>query len=201
MPPFADVTWLEGQDNMPGLVGDIRFIPKSAVDISALTIEDDGVTTAGNITIKTDGDPTTPLPLGRVTTIYCTENTSNVTDADQGDIDGKYAQNMATWFTPGSFKELESFKRLVRNTPGLYILKDTEFNWRLMGVWAAKNPAWTEGGVEPKFIPSLDIPARIQTINGTHGTRGGDRKGTTFEVFQDAPHAPLFYMGDVPENA
>lgn len=200
MPPFADVSWLEGQDNMPGLVGDVKFIPKSAVDISAVQIDDDGVTATGNITLKMDGaEP--PVALGRITTIYCTENTANITDADQGEVDGKYAQNLATWFTPGSFKELESFKRLVRNTPGVYIVKDTEFQWRLMGVWAAKNPAWTAEGVEPKFLPSLDIPARIQTINGTHGTRGGDRKGTTFEIVQDAPHAPLFYMGDIPVNA
>lgn len=200
MPPFKDVNWLEGQDNMPGLVGDIKFIPKSAVDLSGLTIAPDGVSTIGNILIKTDGDPTTPLPLGRISTIYCTENTGNVTDSDQGEIDGKYAQNMLTWFTPGSFKDLEETKRLIRNTPGLYIAKDTEFNWRLMGIWAAKNPKWTEGGVEPKYIPSLDIPGRINTINGTQGLRGGDRKGTTFEVVQDAPHAALFYTGDIPAN-
>lgn len=197
--PFADVEWLEGQDNMPGMVGDIKFIPKSAVDISALTIDDDGVTALGNITIKTNG-AVPPLPLGRITTIYCTENSSNITDADQGDLDGKYTQNLLTWFTPGSFKQMESYKRLARNTPGVFIVKDTEFNWRLMGVWAAKNPAFVEGGVEPKFLPSLDIPARIQTANGTQGTRGGDRKGTTFEVVQDAPHAALFYMGDIPVN-
>lgn len=187
--PFIDVSWTEGQDNMPGLVGDIKMIPKSQVDISGITIADDGVTALGNIAIQAGGD---------ITTIYCTENTANVTDSDQGDIDGKYTQNMLTWFTPGSFKDLEQTKRLIRNTPAVYIIKDTEFNWRLLGVWAAKNPAFTEGGIEPKFIPSLDIPARISTINGTHGLRGGDRKGTTFEVMQDAPHSALFYEGDIP---
>lgn len=189
--PFNDVSWLEGQDNMPGLVGDIYFIPKSEVDISALTILEDGVSTAGNITVKQDG---------KIIKIYATENTGNITDSDQGEIDGKYTQNMLTWFTPGSFPKLEEYKRKVRNTPGLFIAKDTDFNWRLMGVWAARNPEYTEGGQEPKYLPSLDIPARINTINGTQGTRGGDRRGTTFEIIADAPHAALFYAGDIPQN-
>ena len=189
--PFADVEWLEGQDNMPGMVGDVKHIPKSGIDISGLTIDNDGVTARGTIAVKAGS---------RITTIYCTENSSNITDNDQGDIDGKYTQNVGTWFTPGSFPTLESFKRLVRNTPGVFIMKDTEFNWRLLGVWAAKNPAYTEGGEEPMFLPSLDIPARVQTANGTQGTRGGDRKGTTFEVVQDAPHAALFFIGDLPVN-
>jgi hypothetical protein len=189
--PFNDVAWLEGQDNMPGLVGEIFFIPKSEVDISALSIADDGVSTIGNITL---------LPEGKITTIYATENTGNITDTDQGEIDGKYTQNMLTWFTPGSFPRLEEYKRKVRNTPGLFICKDTDFNWRLMGIWAARNPLYTEGGMEDKYLPSLDIPARINAINGTQGTRGGDRRGTTFEVVQDAPHAALFYTGDLPVN-
>lgn len=197
--PFADVAWTEGQDNMPGLVGDIYFIPKIAVDISALTIDDDGVTISGNISIALDpADGITPL--GRINTIYTTENTSNVTDSDQGEWDGKYTQNMLTWFTPGSFKELESYKRMVRNTPGVYIAKDSKGNWRVLGIYATENPAY-DPGVTPKYLPSLDIPARINTINGTHGTRGGDRKGTTFEVIQDAPHAALFYPGTLPVNA
>ena len=191
--PFADVEWLEGQDNMPGMVGDVKFIPKSGVDISGLTIDPDGVTARGVIALK-EGS--------RITTIYVTENSSNITDSDQGDIDGKYTQNIGTFFTPGSYPKLESYKRLARNTPGLFIMKDTEFNWRLMGVWAAKNPAYTgeEGSTEPRFLPSLDIPARVQTANGTQGTRGGDRKGTTFEIVQDAPHAALFFIGDLPVN-
>jgi hypothetical protein len=70
-----------------------------------------------------------------------------------------------------------------------------------MGIYAAENPAWTEGSMsEDEFIPSLDIPARVSTINGTSGTRGGDRKGTTFEIMQDAPHAALFVSGVIPSN-
>lgn len=187
--PFNDVNWLEGQDNMPGLVGEIYMIPKSEVDISALTIDADGVSTSGNITVKAGG---------KIIKVYATENTGNITDSDQGDIDGKYTQNMLTWFTPGSFPQLEEYKRKVRNTPSIFIAKDTDFNWRLMGVWAAKNPEYTVGGQEPLYVPSLDIPARINTINGTQGTRGGDRRGTTFEVMADAPHAALFYTGDLP---
>lgn len=190
---FADVSWTEGQDNMPGLVGNKFFIAKSAVDIAACTIGDDGVTLLGNIALNEGG---------RINEIYSTENSDSLTEADQGDIDGKYTQNMLSFFTPGSYVGLESFKRAIRNTPGIWIFTDTKGNFRVMGIYAAENPAWTGEAdvVNDRFVPSLDIPARISTINGTSGTRGGDRKGTTFEIMQDAPHTPLFMAGDLPVN-
>lgn len=189
---FTDRNWVEGSDNMPGLVGDNYFMPRSAVDVSGCTIAPDGVTLLGPIAIK---------PGGKIIKIYATENASSSADADQGDIDGKYAQHTLSFFTPGSDANLESTKRALRNTPGIWIFKDTNFNWRVAGIWAAENPAWTPGSeTEDAFIPSLDLPARVSTTNGTSGTRGGDRKGTTFEVVSDAPHAPLFMTADVPVN-
>lgn len=191
---FADVAWTEGQDNMPGLVGNKFFIPRSGVDLSACTITDDGLGLAGNIALAVGA---------RINEIYSTENSDSLTDSDQGEIDGKYTQNMLSFFTPGSYVGLESFKRAIRNTPGIWIFTDTKGNFRVLGVYAAENPAWTgpDDVVNDRFIPSLDIPARVNTINGTSGTRGGDRKGTTFEIMQDAPHAALFYTGDLPTNA
>lgn len=190
---FADVDWIEGQDNMPGLVGNKYFIPRSQVNINACTIENDGVRLAGNIALTA---------TGRINEIYSTENSDSLADSDQGEIDGKYAQNMLTFFTPGSYTNLESFKRAVRNTPGIWIFKDTKGQWRVLGIYAAENPLWTGNAdvVNDRFIPSLDLPARVNTINGTSGTRGGDRKGTTFEIMQDAPHPALIYTGDLPLN-
>ncbi|WP_373399699.1 hypothetical protein V8V91_08580 [Algoriphagus halophilus] len=191
---FVDRSWTEGQDNMPGLVGPCYFIAKSGVDLSACTIEDDGVTLTGNIALTASG---------KIIEIYATENASSSADADQGDIDGKYAQHTLTFFTPGSDKILESQKRALRNTPGIWIYKDTNFNFRVAGIWAAENPKW-EGEadvVNDRFVASLDMPARVSTMNGTSGTRGGDRKGTIFEIISDAPHAPLFMDGDLPVNA
>lgn len=190
---FADVIWNEGSDNMPGLVGNKFFIPRSELDIAACTIGADGVTLVGNIALTVGG---------RINEIYSTENSDSLSDADQGDIDGKYGQNMLTFFTPGSYVGLESFKRAVRNTPGVWIFKDTAGNWRVLGIYAEQNPAWTEGSLlEDEFLASVDLPARVSTINGTSGTRGGDRKGSTFEIMADAPHAALFYAGTVPVNA
>lgn len=188
---FADSIWAEGSDNMPGLVGNKFFIPRSEIDISALTIAPDGVTAVGNVALKVGG---------RINEVYSTENSDQLADADQGEIDGKYTQNMLTFFTPGSYKNLESQKRAMRNTPAVWFFFDTAGNLRILGIYAAENPAWTEGGIEPEFIPSLDLPARVSTINGTSGTRGGDRKGTTFEIMQDAPHAALFLDGVLPVN-
>ena len=189
---FADVNWTEGQDNMPGLVGNKFFIPRSEIDISGLTIAADGVTLLGDPLLKAGG---------RITEVYSTENSDQLVDSDQGETDGKYTQNMLTFFTPGSYKQLESFKRAIRNTPGVWFFKDTKGNMRTLGIYAEENPAWVSGSeTEDEFIPSLDIPARVSTMNGTSGTRGGDRKGSTFEIMQDAPHAALFVDGVLPVN-
>jgi len=190
---FTDVNWTEGSDNMPGMVGNGYFIPKSEVDLAACTVAADGVTLAGNIAVKA---------LGRINEVYITENSGILTDADQGEIDGKYAKNKMVFFTPGSNPATASFKRAIRNTPGIWIFKDTSGNWRVLGVYASENPAWVEGSLtEDEFVPSLDIPARIVALNGTGGARGGDRKGSTFEVESDAPHEALFMTGDLPVNA
>lgn len=191
---FTDRNWEEGSDNMPGLVGPCYFIPKSGVDVTACTIADDGVTIVGNIALAVDAS---------IIEVYATENASISADADQGEIDGKYTQHTLTFFTPGSDKTLESQKRALRNTPGIWFYKDTDFNLRVAGIWAAQNPAWTGPAdvINDKFIPSLDLPARVSTMNGTSGARGGDRRGTTFEIVSDAPHAPLFVDGDLPVNA
>lgn len=190
MPPFVDVAWLDGQDNMPGTVGDIKFIPTSEIDISACTVEDDGVTITGNIALQAGG---------RIANIYATDRSGQVSDENQGDIDGSYAENTLTWMVPGSFKELESFKRKARNTRGVYFFRDSNFNWRIIGLWAAENPAWTDGGLEPKYILSAEKPAYLAP-SGTHGSSGGDRKGSTITVTSDAPHGALFYSGDIPVN-
>lgn len=190
MPPFVDVAWLDGQDNMPGTVGDIKFIPTSEIDISACTVEDDGMTIAGNFTIKVGG---------RIANIYATDRSGQVSDENQGDIDGSYAENSLTWMVPGSFKELESFKRKARNTRGVYLFRDSNFNWRVIGLWAAENPAFGEMGA-PKYILSAEKPAYMAP-SGTHGASGGDRKGSTITVTSDAPHGALFYSGVIPVNA
>lgn len=188
--PFIDIEWKDGQDNMPGTVGDVKFLPTSAADISGVTVNDDGVTLEGDITLNQDG---------KIINIYATDRSGNATDENQGDIDGSYAENMLTWMIPGSFKEQESYKRKVRNTRGIYLFRDSDFNWRVIGIWAAQNPKYTEGGQEPKYVASLEKPA-YTAVSGTQGASGGDRRGSTITVTSDAPHGALFYEGDIPEN-
>jgi len=65
---FADVIWNEGSDNMPGLVGNKFFIPRSEIDLSACTIGADGVTLVGNIALQVGG---------RINEIYSTENSNS----------------------------------------------------------------------------------------------------------------------------
>ena len=188
--PFIDIEWKDGQDNMPGTVGDVKFIPTSQADISGVTVDDDGVTLLGDIAIKSGG---------RINNIYATDRSGNATDENQGDIDGSYSENTLTWMIPGSFKDQESYKRKVRNTRGIYLFRDSDFNWRVIGIWAAQNPKYTEGGEEPMYIASLEKPA-YTAPSGTQGASGGDRRGATITVTSDAPHGALFYDGDIPVN-
>lgn len=193
MPPFADISWNDGRDNMPGLVGDIYFIPTSEIDIDACTIEDDGVTITGNIALKAGG---------RINRIYAIDRSGSVTDENQGDIDGSYSLNTLTWAIPGSTKETAEFKRLVRNTRGVYFYKDSDFNLRIVGLWAAKNPKWTgpADAVNDQYVLSVEKPA-YTAPSGKSGQSGGDRKDNIITVTCDAPHEPLFYDGVLPSNA
>lgn len=193
MAPFKDISWSDARDNMPGIVGDIYFIPTSEIDVSACTVEDDGVTITGSIALQVGG---------RINKIYAIDRSGNVTDENQGDIDGSYSMNTLVWAIPGSTKDSAEFKRKVRNTRGVFLFKDSDFNFRVVGLWLAQNPKWTgaEDLVNDQFVISTEKPAYTAPA-GKHGQSGGDRKDNIITVTCDAPHEPPFYDGDLPVNA
>jgi len=89
---FEDIEWLNGRDNMPGLVGDIKFIPTNEIDLAAATIDDDGVTVSGTIGLQ---------PSGRISNIYATDRSQGSRDKNQGAIGGSSSEISHTWLTPG----------------------------------------------------------------------------------------------------
>lgn len=179
---FADLLWASGKDNMAGLIGEIYFCP--AEDIETLP----ALSAVGSMETAADGDITCKTGK-KFYRIYHTPETGRVDYNTVGEIDGKSKQNLLTFFYPGDDATLAAQERLLQNTPGVYICKDTKGNLRLLGV-TSFDPDSTE--------LSLESPAYLQTSNGTTGAAGSDRRGTTFEVIHKAPHRPIFYKGDVP---
>jgi hypothetical protein len=180
---FTDHVWAEGSENIGGAIGSVYYIPGSAADISGLTCTD-GITVLGDLLALDTQD---------AIKIYATENSILVSDAQSGEIDGEITTNTLTFFTPGSKKELATLKRKITVVPGIWFFKDSDDNLRSIGLTAIQDPA-TVG----TYSISKDIQARVTAKEGTHGTRGDTRKGTTFTITYMAPHEALFMDGTIP---
>jgi hypothetical protein len=180
---FIDHVWEEGSENIGGALGSLYWIPGSAADISGLTCVD-GVTILGDIAAVGDQD---------AIKIYATENSINVSDAQAGEIDGEITSNTLVFFTPGSKKTLAALKRKITVVPGIWFFRDSDYNLRVIGLTAIQDPE-TIG----EYFVTKDIQARVTAKEGTHGTRGDTRKGTSFTVTYMAPHEALFIDGKIP---
>lgn len=182
---FADLLWTSGKDNMAGLIGEIYFCPKE--DIATLP----ALSAVGSL----ETAPATDITCNtgkKFYRIYHTQETGKIDYNTVGETDGKSKQNLLSFFYPGDDATLAAQERLLQNSPGVYICKDTKGNLRILGVTNFD---------ETTTELTLDSPAYLQTSNGTTGAAGADRRGTTFEVIHKAPHRPVFYKGDVPLTA
>jgi len=186
MPSFTDMIWKEGDENLGGMIGNVYFIPKSFLDVSGVTVDADGISLTGDISVK---DPLTQEAVE----IYATEDTVQLTDTQQGSIDGENTLQTLILFHPGGKKEQASFKRKITVTPGIWIARDSEGNWRVVGLAALQDPS-TPGA----YKLSTDIHARVTAKEGTQGTRADTRKGTTYTVTYVCTHEALFYNGAIP---
>ncbi len=177
---FEDLLWTQGKENMGGLLGDIFFIPIEDVDPAALpTLDVDGISLTGEIA---------PLSTKEFFQIYHTKGTGKIDDNTGGERDGKSFENLLEFFFPGQEKSVENFKKMVANTPGLWIAKDPQGNYRALGISAI-------GGVV-----TLDRPAYCESIASGTGAASTDKSGSTFQVKSEAPHPPLFYSGTIPTD-
>lgn len=189
MPSFTDLIWKEGDENLGGMIGNVYFIPKSILDTSGLTVDADGISLTGNIAVK---DAATQEAVE----IYATEDTVQLTDTQGGSVDGENTTQTLIFFHPGGKKEQASLKRKLTVTPGIWIAKDSEGNWRVVGLAALQDPS-----VPGSYKVSTDIQARVTAKEGTQGTRADTRKGTTYTVTYICTHEALFYNGDIPRKA
>lgn len=178
---FANLVWDEGSENLGGALGSVFYLPGSAADISALTCTD-GVTLIGDV-----GLAGTQVAVE----VYATEDSIDLLDAQQGEFDGENTLNTLSFFHPGSKKEQAAFKRKVTVVPGIWFVKDSDLNWRVVGLTALQTQVGT-------YKVTKDIQARVTAKEGTHGKRADTRKGTLYTVSYVCPHESMFYSGEIP---
>jgi len=184
---FEDILWTQGEDNMAGLVDDLYFVPIDDIDFTTPpTLDVDGVTIANDITL---------LATKKWFRIYHTRGTGKLDDNVVGERDGKSFENMVEFKFPGDTKELVAFKRQVLNTPLAVVCKDTQGNYRILGVSLIKDPAT---GTD---VTTLQFPAYIEQASGTTGAKGSDARGHTFQIKSEAVCPPLFYEGTIDVSA
>jgi len=183
--PFTDLLWEEGSENMGGLIGDVYFMPASAADISGVTCTN-GISLIGNIV------PVDPADQQAVK-IYATEGTIQLTDVQQGEIDGESVLCTLMFFFPGSTAQSAALKRKLKTGRGIWFAKDTNGVMRVLGLTAIQIP-----NALGTYTVNKDIVARMTAVEGTHGTRGDERKGTMFTITYTSVHEPLFYPGVLP---
>lgn len=177
---FEDLAWPAGQQNMGGLVSDVHFVPLDDVDMSAApALDADGVTITAAITLKA---------LKKWISIYHTRGTGKIDSNSVGERDGKSFENILEFNFPGGEKKVVAHNKQVLNTPGLYIGKDTDGNYRILGL------AVIDG------VVTFDMPAYTENITSTTGAASADKRGTTYQAKSEAPHEALFYEGAIDLN-
>jgi hypothetical protein len=154
---FADLTWADGEENMGGvkvtayyaLAADIETFP--VLPTSPATAADE-VTLDGNFVMK----------AGKYFhKIYCTMQTGEVVDENQGEADGQSFVHKATLFYPGTKVEALAFAKNANNSNMIFVIEEVTGQMRVVG--------------------SEAIPAKVKP-SFTTGKAYADRKGMTLEV-------------------
>lgn len=177
---LANLGWSQGQQNMGGIIGDIYYAPIEDI----LTFPD--ASAAG----KLDTIESFVMKTGKkFITIYHTAETGKLDDATVGSRDGKSKENMLEFFFPGSKQDVAEFERFALNTPCVVICKDTNGNFRALGIGSFDDTTDVFTG---------DIPAYLESSSGSSGAARADRRGKTFQFKHSANHEAIYYKGTVP---
>jgi hypothetical protein len=180
---LTDLKWTQGQQNLGCIVGDIYYCPVE--DILTFPV----LTAAGSL--ETAAASNFVCKTGKeFISIYHTPETGKIDDNVIGEIDGKGFENFLDFFFPGSKLAVRDFTRFALNTPCVVIAKNTNGQYEIIGVVNLDETTTTLTG---------DIPAYLQTANGTTGAARADRRGRAFQFRQPGcPHPPIIYKGTIP---
>lgn len=151
--PFADVIHTVGADNMGGLSVDVWFAPVTAIKTFLTYTDDSSIEMTGKIELKDAAQ--------KIIHITASYKSAGVKSSPVGDIDGRCSKIEAEFFHPGASEAAAKFARAVQNTPGVFIMRDNEGRYRVIG--------------EPVN------PATVSVEHDT-GKSPEDRRGFTFKI-------------------
>ena len=167
---WANLTWTDGTENMGGiqvigyyaLIADIDNFPELPTS-PATAAEEVTLEASPGFTMLTDK---------YFYKIYSTQETSEVVDENQGEVDGQSFVNKATIFYPGTSAEALAFAKNVNNSNMVFIFIESNGQRRVIG--------------------SRAFPAKCKP-SFTTGKATADRKGMTMEIMSYGyTPAPLY---------
>lgn len=182
MPPMNDLLFVQGNDNLSGIVGELYHSPSADVlTLPALASAASLKTAATNIAMKS---------TKKFQRLYITDETGKIDTNPVGERDGKGRESILTGRYPAMGVELEDFLRQVQNTPAVLI-------YRL-----ARNGKLYLLGVSQldigSTVLSLDIPAYFDQGAGSSGDARSSQNGALLGWKFTAAHGPIEYAGTVP---
>lgn len=179
---LTDLKQSPGGRNMGGLLSKAYYVPQDDVNFSTPLV----LTAAG----KLDFVGPIVLKAGKnLIEIYSTPEKNKLDDNSVGEVDGMSKENIYEFFFPGSRKDVDEFEAFALNTPALIIIPDTNGRHRVLGLMA----------LDPDSTAiTVDVAAHMVQANGTSGAARADLRGKTFQFKHSAPHAPLYYTGELP---
>ncbi len=173
-----------GASNMGGAYSEAHWIPLEDVDLTTtpLVLSAEGALDFAGPIVAKAGKKSIKL--------YSTPEKNGVEDNSVGEVDGMSKENVYEFFYPGSAQEVAEWEAYALNTPCVIVVPDTTGALRVLGLFA---PDWLNS-----TEISGGISAHLTEAKGTMGKKRADLKGKTFKFTHSAPHAPLYYTGDVP---
>lgn len=157
--PFTNVLHPVGVDNMGGLSIDVYFAPAISIKGTPVFKSEDSVVLEGTYVLEGDA---------KFVHISASYKSSSLKSSPVGDVDSRCSKLEGDFFHPGASETAAKFARLVQNTPGVFIVRDNEGRYRVVG-----DP------VNPATV----------TVEHNTGKSPEDRKGFTikFEAYSTRP--------------
>jgi len=168
---WASLTWADGTKNMGGLKTIGYFI---AVDdcTTIPTLPGSPATAEEEVTLEGDFD----VGDNNFFKLYSTQETSEVMDENQGDLDGQSFIHKAEIFYPGTSAEALAFAAAVNNSNMIFIFEESTGQRRVIG--------------------SEAFPAKCKP-SFTTGKATADRKGMTMEITSYGYTPAPLYTGKI----
>ncbi len=174
---FANLTWSDGTENMGGIQTIGYYAPVADID-NFPTLPTNPGTAAEEVTLEASPG-FTMLADKYFYKIYSTQETSEVVDENQGEVDGQSFVHKATIFYPGTSAEALAFAKHVNNSNMVFIFLEADGTRRVIG--------------------SEAFPAKCKP-SFTTGKATADRKGMTMEISSYGYTPAPFYEGVIRLN-